>query len=189
MKTYFKGIKTVAVIFLSLILFSCQDEIIVSEESSITESNQLMLKNARVNYKVSLGSGGGLSTTYSLVTNPDCLATCNSKQDLVWFDDTCQGYVTTSTRSAKLLASSLRLKGANNGYELIMHDGYGEKYFGNWEDEGGEIILPLENLTNPFIVDIQHEFEMYKVMGKGKNAPPPVFSGAIRIGQIVITTN
>jgi hypothetical protein len=43
MKTYLKGIKTVAVIFLSLALFSCQDEQIETI-NTFTESDQNMLR-------------------------------------------------------------------------------------------------------------------------------------------------
>ena len=172
MKTYYKGVTSIVAIFMTLILFSCQVEQIEPQETFSSESDQLMLKRGRVNYNVSLISGDGLSSTYLLITPTDCFATSNSKQDLIWFDDACKRFVTTSNQTVKLKPSSIRLKGVKNGYELIMNDSDGETYFGNWEDVGGLIILPLEDLPDPFIVDINHVFEMYKVMGKGKNAPP-----------------
>ena len=45
MKTYLKSIKTVAVIFLSLVIFSCQVEQIEPQDTFLTESDQNMLRS------------------------------------------------------------------------------------------------------------------------------------------------
>lgn len=47
MKTYIKGIKTVAVIFLSLVLFSCQDEQIELQDT-LSTADQVKLKGPKL---------------------------------------------------------------------------------------------------------------------------------------------
>ena len=87
MKTYLKGIKTVAVIFLSLALFSCQDEQIELQDTLSTTPDELMLnKGPRVNFLVTLNKGTLGSTTDNLLLSV-CDGTVNSVQTLLWFND------------------------------------------------------------------------------------------------------
>ena len=89
MNTYLKGIKTVAVIFLSLALFSCQEEQIEPQDTLSTTPDELMLnKGPRVNFMVTLNEGTLDADTPDLLTSI-CDGTVNSKQTLLWFDDDC----------------------------------------------------------------------------------------------------
>ena len=133
MKTYLKGMKTVAVIFLSLMLFSCQDEQIELQDTLSTASDELMLNRGkppkddntgRNDFTVSLTNPQNLFPN-ALVSVPGCDGTFNSKQTLFWFDDDCDPlYVTISGVFGELYLHAIRPATGSNGgdgrYSLSM---------------------------------------------------------------------
>lgn len=89
MKTYYKGVASIVAIFMTLILFSCQDELIEPQDTLSTTPDELMLnKGPRVNFLVTLNRGSLDVSTDNLLLSV-CDGTVNSKQTLLWFDDDC----------------------------------------------------------------------------------------------------
>lgn len=188
MKTYLKGINTLVVIFLSLALFSCQEEQIEQVDTLSTTPDQDMLKpgkgngggGGRVNYTVSL-EPTDTTPIPLLVTSEDCIGTCNNTQTLLWFSSDCSTSFYTGVLDLNL--QSIRLNFDNNESQVIMGDGT-DKYFSDPEWDGPEFVFDLEGGT--YVID--QTIEIFKKVGKGKhrtNEP----AGFISIGQIVITPN
>ena len=97
MKTYYKGVTSIVAIFMTLILFSCQDELIepIDTLSKTTDEN-LSKKgkppkgDSRIDYWVSLDAGtlldwDGQTHVNELISA--CDGTVNSVQTLLWFND------------------------------------------------------------------------------------------------------
>ena len=186
MKTYLKGIKTVAVIFLSLSLFSCQEEQIEPIDTLSTAPNQLMQKpdkgsnSGRVNYTVSLGTGEILLENL-LVTEGDCFGTCNNTQTLLWFSSDCSTSFDTGTEFTDLNLVAIRLDFDDNKSGVHMTDG-SNTYFSDPEWDCPELIFDPAGGTYVIYAKIN----MYKKIGKGKHRIDE-YAGFVSIGKIVIT--
>ncbi len=108
MNTYLKGIKTVAVIFLSLTLFSCQDEQIEPIDTLSTAPDELGFKKGgnggggqvnEVLYDVIIERGDykGTITSAELITS-DCNATAQSMPyAITWDESDCFDITPTTT--------------------------------------------------------------------------------------------
>ena len=197
MKTYFKGFKTVAVIFLSLVLFSCQDEVIVPQDTLSTAPDQDMLKPGKGN-----GGGGDGGTVYfnvevvnplseevgnhviltDLIVDPvGCVATNNSKQTAVWFDEGCDNPFTTTDGTNLSLSFVSMGKSPIDEIQVWMRDANGNQYKTKWED--GSIDEPATIDPEGYTVVFNDFLTIYKKEGKGKNRQL-IESGEIFLGEI-----
>jgi len=189
MKNYIKGIKTVAVIFLSLALFSCQDEQIEPIDT-LSTTDQDMLKpskdgGGRVNYKVFL-EPSELTPNPLLVTSEEtsedgCFGTCNSTQTLLWFSNDCStSFLIISEDGGtqhRLNLQSIRLNFDGNESRVIMTDG-ADTYFADLEHEHE----PFKLEGGLYFIDAPKVVISRKV-GKGKHRDDEPI-GFISIGQI-----
>ena len=189
MKTYLKGIKTVAVIFLSLVLFSCQDEQIEPIDTLSTETNQLASR--RTNFIVTL-TDTGYTGPATLIASDECWGTTNTKQDLLWFVYDCWPTFEVCHEDEdgiKVCTEELTLQGIGLGFGtptneltefgILMTKGR-DSYFGDWTDSGlGE--LTSTGTTYSYDNDI----EIWKKVGKGKHRNDE-YIGNIIIGKIDI---
>ena len=159
MKTYLKGIKTVAVIFLSLALFSCQDEQIEPIDNLSTESDELMLRgkgkpggddttNGNIHYVVILTNTSSSSIDGSNLTSWEELsATCSTSQDLLWFDGSFEKGPKVTIDNIELFLQSIRLGGAGkipSRHEITMHDGERNNYRGRFDIDPSVSLLYMK---------------------------------------------
>lgn len=202
MKTYLKGMKTVAIIFLSIVLFSCQDEQIELQDTLSTESNEHFSKPGKGNggngnvvyFNVEIvdtftETGDNILYTDQIGIPEDCVATNNSKQTVVWFDNGCDNLFTTTE------GIELKLSFISMGQEPIdeiqvwMQDADENEYRTLVMDTDGEspgaIIPPVDILPEGYIVAFNESLTIYKKVGKGKNRHLEP-SGEIRLGEIVM---
>ena len=189
MKTYYKGVTSIAAIFMTLILFSCQVEQIEPIDTLSTESNQNMSKPGN-------GNGGGGNVVYYnvkinntfgipwegdiLITDPNgCAATNNSKQTVVWFDNGCDIIFTTSDGTNLYLSFISMGKSPIDEVQVWMHDAEGNDYHTLWED-GNVESTPINPLG--YTVEVNKTLNIFKKV-KRKRTP----KGTIRLGNIVMT--
>lgn len=183
MKTYFKGMKIIAVIFLSLVLFSCQVEQIEPQDVLSTESDQLVsARGGRTNFIVTL-TDTGYTGDATLISSDDCWGTTNTKQDLLWFVYDCWPTFNVGGEELTLQGIGLGFSTPTNElteFGILMTKGK-EGYFGDWTDSGlGE--LTSTGTSYSYNLDIA----IWKKEGKGKHRDD-VYIGEIRIGEIVMT--
>ena len=190
MKTYLKTIKTVGVIFLSLILFSCQDEQIELQDTLSTETDQLASR--RTNFIVTITDDTGYTGPATLIASDECWGTMNTKQTLLWFVYDCWPTFEVCHEDEdgiKVCTEDLILQGIGLGFGtptneltefgILMTQGR-DRYFGDWTDYGsGE--LTSTGTTYSYDNDI----EIWKKVGKGKHRNDE-YIGKIRIGAIDI---
>jgi len=181
MKNLIKIIK-VTFIFLSLILFSCQDEQIELIDTLSTATDELSLKK------------GGKSVVYFLVSlNPldligddvlvtiGCTGVSASKGNypVIWFSEICLVDVDTGENTLSVLNIGVD----STDYTVIMGDGNGG-HFRAFIEEGPEI-GELTNTTHRVDLSDLGPFKVWKRVGKGKHVSWVDTYGTIQIGEIV----
>jgi len=204
MKTYLKGIKTIAVVFLSLVLFYCQEELFEPQDALSTESNQNMLRPGNggggnngsdvVYYDVVILDTFGEDDTPTvpwetdiIKTSDKCVGSNDTTQDLVWFDDGCATVFTLLQDNASnlnLTLSSIRLGGIDKDdtkYQVIMHDDSRNKYVADFT---GPDVKPFDPIRVEIMLDTSYVLN-WKYKKKGIVHRDSV--GTIRIGRIVMT--
>ncbi len=175
MKTYFKGIKTVAVIFLSLILFSCQDEQIEPQDSLSIESEQMMLKpgkgkgsnDSRLNFEVFIADKPYQQNGFnSLYTPEGCIPTSNTAQPMVWWHTDCRETIKIVVGTLTLHSPRIEIGNPVENYRLWMNDDNGYLYASelilefsgkgkSFDQEGFEVVIDQEIMV----------YEKYKIRG------------------------
>jgi len=187
MKTYIKGIKTVAVIFLSLIVFSCQDEQIELQDTLSTESDQLMSRpGGKTSFNVSLNQGDWREEENgTLIVNPNECTGTSDKKNLLWFVYDCWPAFEVGGEDLFLQAISLGFGTTNSqaDIQVIMFKGR-DTYFGDWKGQG------LRNFDSNGDTHylINKDVEIWKKVKKGRERED-TYLGDIYIGEIVIKRN
>ncbi len=189
MKTYLKGIKTVAVIFLSLLLFSCQDEQIEPIDTLSTDSDQILLKPGKgkggsvVYYDVFLLSGDQAAGDDLLLTIDGCVATNTSFQPAVSFEEGCDTEFTTSD-GTKLFLAQIRLLGSPiEKIQVWMEDIEGNYYSTVQDDDDVQIDPAVTIKPEGYTVSVNKSLQVFKYLKTKRNRPSPS-NGYIRIGVI-----
>jgi len=197
MKTYIKGIKTVAVIFLSLALFSCQEEQIEPQDTLSRTTDEILSEKGKpikdnttnnIEYNVTLTWPFSSTLPDVLVTGVNCTASNSTTQDLVYFN--CNTEFTTANYNYEgdvtLTLNSIRLGGALKDpehFRVIMSDGVGNKYFADFTYES---IKPFSSEGGSWDFSELGDIPVNLKDGHGKNVAY-VPSGSIRIGIITLT--
>ena len=191
MKTFSKSKTVIAILLFAHFLYSCDDGLIEPHDTFSTESEEIFSRPDKgksggvVYYDVTINEGIMEAGPDLLLTGVSCVATNNSKQDLIWFDNGCETVFTTSgPNSTNLFLSSIRLGNDSGEYQVIMYDIDDNIYFCDFY---GEDVLPLPALGYIDGINIDRDgLLIKKKVGKGKNVRW-IDSGTIGIGQIVIT--